>query len=100
MSPGFYKAVHKFGRSELYRIGDLHFIRWQRTNVRDIHKEIMISAKHYEQIKKMLSSIIIKTTVSEITERSNFIIYKHKSTPKAYQRVRRFLVKFKYLKEE
>ena len=61
---GYYKSIHIFGRSELYRIGDLYFIRWQKIHNRNIREERMLTQEHYSQIKKMLSREILETTAS------------------------------------
>lgn len=98
MAPGYYKSVHKFGRSKLMRVGSSYQLEWQWKQSNTADDIIILDRKQYDKLKSMLlpsTNIVIQT----ITEKSDGQEVLHKSSSKNYMQIKRYLIRNKLLKE-
>jgi hypothetical protein len=96
---GYLSAQHVFGRSIMTRAAKgFYYLKWQLRFQEDLDQIISLTKKQYQDIKAMLmpDPEIIE---HEISDRSKTVVYYHKTSPKHYARIKKYLIKNNLLKE-
>lgn len=95
MVPGFINSTHIFGRSSIMRHANKMFVlKWQWNKHKGPNDLIFINEAQYYAIKYML----LEGTLIESKDAQFQGFYKHKTSPKNYAHIKRYLIKKQILR--